>query len=94
MRTKTGVNGIGKESEYQGLYGKVEILMMENERLESLNQELTQSLSEMEEKKDNYKKTVETLKDTSEDIFDKFNALREDLQQSKVPKRPDASCGS
>lgn len=78
-------DGMEKSGELQSLKGKIEILMMENERLESSNKELTQRLSEMGEKKDSYKKTIETLRETSEDIFEKFNALREDLQHSKVP---------
>ena len=70
--------------ELENLRGKVDILAMENDRLENVNRELQQTVSAMEERKANDKKVIQTLKDASEDVTAKFDTLGGDLRQTKV----------
>ena len=57
---------------------------MENERVEALNRGLAQNLSELDHENRYHKKTVQTLKETNEDIYSKFQTLQSDLHQQKV----------
>ena len=86
--TKEAVDATEREirdnDEAHSLQGKVEILVMENERVEALNRGLTQNLSELEDENRYHKKTVQTLKETNEDIYSKFQILQSDLHQQKV----------
>eukprot|EP00210_Caulerpa_lentillifera_P007333 g7009.t1 len=70
-------------TQLETLQSKVELLVYENERLEAANDELDQSVTELNSEIENHKRTIDVLKDANEDIFSKFEDLRQELHTTK-----------
>jgi len=72
------------KSQLEILQGKFELLALENERLETKNHELDQSVAELESENEEHRRTIDALKEANEDIFAKFEDLTSELHITRV----------